>query len=405
MFDRIRILIEDSACLNQRHRQAGCALCVQACPSHAIQVPDTAPVLDAERCVGCGACLPACPTGVFSQHILPEEMLLQAAARTANDERLAVACPVHPDPAGSRTPADRVFRHSRCLASMAVDYLLALSRDGRRDVWLDDSPCEVCPIGQAHGLVLASVQAGNTLLQACDRPARIRTVTQDGGLLRPGTARRPVTQAVPQSLARRDVFAMFKRLAERSVDQPAARLQPARQRLPQRVPLARQRLLHHIQVWNPAPNTTFPVDRTPFAAVQVDGDVCSACGLCARFCPTGALYMDSTADRFALNFRPDLCIDCGVCAVACPEQAVSFGEHLPVAAVTRGDHLSLAGGTMTTCVSCSAPTAKRPQEHRSLCYSCRQGAGTVSSLADNAGLMADLLKRLPSVGGQEQSGF
>ncbi|MDP3984727.1 MAG: 4Fe-4S binding protein, partial [Acidimicrobiia bacterium] len=33
----------------------------------------------------------------------------------------------------------------------------------------------------------------------------------------------------------------------------------------------------------------FPTDGTSFAAVEVDRVACSGCGLCARFCPTGAL--------------------------------------------------------------------------------------------------------------------
>jgi carbon-monoxide dehydrogenase iron sulfur subunit len=44
--------------------------CVQACPSHAVYLDRTVPVIriDEEACIGCGECVRACPIGAVSLH-------------------------------------------------------------------------------------------------------------------------------------------------------------------------------------------------------------------------------------------------------------------------------------------------------------------------------------------------
>jgi ferredoxin-type protein NapF len=58
---------------------------------------------------------------------------------------------------------------------------------------------------------------------------------------------------------------------------------------------------------------------------------CTACGLCQRRCPMGAITADPTVTRHAE------CIVCGTCVAVCPVQAVHFapGEPSPAPAVSR----------------------------------------------------------------------
>jgi len=53
--------------------------------------------------------------------------------------------------------------------------------------------------------------------------------------------------------------------------------------------------------------------------VQVNEDVCSACGDCADVCPSEAIKVEETA-----VVNQEECIDCGACVDACPNEALTL---------------------------------------------------------------------------------
>jgi formate hydrogenlyase subunit 6/NADH:ubiquinone oxidoreductase subunit I len=61
------------------------------------------------------------------------------------------------------------------------------------------------------------------------------------------------------------------------------------------------------------------------ARVELDRELCSACALCARDCPTGAIVA-SGDDGVRLTFRSSLCDACGVCLEACPEKCLRLEQ-------------------------------------------------------------------------------
>jgi ferredoxin len=135
------------------------------------------------------------------------------------------------------------------------------------------------------------------------------------------------------------------------------------------LPRERKRLLALLGDVDPWPGE-LDASSLPIAEVQVDADHCSACGLCAKFCPTGALKFYTDEEVFALGLSVAACIDCGVCALTCPESAISYGDQLPGGELLAERAKRLVAGALQPCVGCGSLTAH--MRGRSECYVCHQ---------------------------------
>jgi 2-oxoglutarate ferredoxin oxidoreductase subunit delta len=62
---------------------------------------------------------------------------------------------------------------------------------------------------------------------------------------------------------------------------------------------------------------------------------CKACGICAHFCPEGAL--ETAEDGYPRLADPEVCSSCRLCEKICPDFAVYMSED-------KGDEPGAAGG-------------------------------------------------------------
>jgi ferredoxin len=113
------------------------------------------------------------------------------------------------------------------------------------------------------------------------------------------------------------------------------------------LPPARSRLLAQLQTLPPAVTDTYAATQSlPFANLAINPAICTGCGLCSRFCPTGALAFSARNGAFQINFAPSACVDCGICALACPSRALEYTGAVPVAALADGSQHLLVQGTI-----------------------------------------------------------
>ena len=403
------VKIVGDQCLNTRHESAGCRRCVSACPTAAITLGVRVPAIEAAACVRCGACVPVCPTDAVTAGDAPERRLLDACQKIVGGA-VTVACVANPHPTANSGGGATVL-HGRCLASLSVEQLIGLTREGTRRIELDMSCCERCPIGSASARVIAAVETVKALIPVGEATVGLVGLPGMGGVApAKGTVAAFVDSKRP-SISRRSLFSAMKIRAESAVQRgrdiaplPFRRSSgPVMARLPQSIPGSRRRLLRRLHHLGPGDGIAVPAVRVPFADVLIASS-CSACGLCARYCPTGALSFVTTAspagsaDRFALSFQIGACIDCGICAVACPEKAVTFETTIDTARINHPLSIELYEGTLTTCSSCALVTAATDGPEPARCFSCRLGTGVVTALRDDAGLMADLLSRSDPIG-------
>jgi ferredoxin len=108
----------------------------------------------------------------------------------------------------------------------------------------------------------------------------------------------------------------------------------------------------------PSPDP-FEHPSAPLAIVEVDEATCTACGACARACPSEALMLDESDDAVALSFDPTLCTGCGLCAGRCPEagrQALSVEPITNIEALRRG-RVALYEDRTSRCELCGGAVA------------------------------------------------
>ncbi len=412
--------VNETHCLNRRFRQRACTICQDVCPVHAIRVDLGSTYglnpprvrLDATVCARCGLCLHACPAGAFSHPGQPEfQRRLHRAAAHLTSPRLELACPVRPE-GTTVAPVDARLQTGRCLAALSLADLIDLVRPREHDLWLDDTGCAECPLAAVHDSIAQTVEQANALLEAWGHPARVclsttgafgksstvgATHASPASPLQDTRREVPVYDAQQPPLSRRELITFFREATARvaltaaldslALPPPDPSSLPPRQRLTYHLPYHRRHLTAALQRLGAPARETIDLSALPWTVVNVS-DACSACELCARFCPTAAIRFyaveEESQNHFLLTFVPPDCVDCGICALACPEDAITYAQVIYTEWLTTREEALLHQGDLVPCEDCGQPTA---QADPPLCYTCKPKRARQS----------DLFRHLPGI--------
>jgi ferredoxin len=220
-------------------------------------------------------------------------------------------------------------------------------------VWLDDSRCAACVLAGTRAAVARAADLASRTLAAWGRSHAILSYERDGALLeaRPHAVRH-LGDARPRA-TRRQFLSLF-----RGADRDRAGRSAGRE----------EHLACGVQLLA-APLSDAPLPPERFARLRV-GHSCSACGACAKVCPTSALRATASSSRFALELTPVGCLgpDCAVCALTCPSGAISM-EGTADARWLGRERETLLELPLTSCDECHAPVASQTTD--GLCASCR----------------------------------
>lgn len=351
---RTAVSFVQERCLHTADKFATCAACYDVCPVEAIQ-PEKPPAFIAERCLVCRACLPLCPVGAFTADD-EAEMLINCAARIGATT-CEIVCGLNPN-VEVGNPAAAAIHVRGCLAGLGVSAYLALVSRGVERVIVRLDACANCPWSQLRSQVESQVQQAQGLLALWGRAEALTCVAAT----RDDFRKRPFYHAASPPVSRRDLF-RWREAGPKPAAAPdtSAAPNPFHERL--RFLKAVKQMPHPLEE-----KKTTPLTDLGFALASVTDD-CTACGVCARACPTGALQMETAESSYRLTFSPQICLACDICSHVCAPNAISF-VHDPTFDQVFGGEVDqvVQQGSLTRCSKCHTLFAARTEAQ--LCPLC-----------------------------------
>jgi ferredoxin len=312
------LAVSPELCIRQRHRRATCTRCLDVCPDGALAW-DGGLVVEWERCTGCGACAAVCPAGALEAIGLSrEELLVQIQRITRDQDWVAFACPRSLDGYEGRAQCLTLS----CLGRLDESLLVGAGAHGAQSVLLVDGACDGCPQAVGRAVVGAAAARSNALLEAFgfpeavtfrpDPPA-VQPEDRDGRGSQEGVSRRGMFKALARETGR------MREIAAEREQEPAEK--PTGE-LPRALTGGRLLLLAALKRLGSPVEPVFQGGEEGLFARFSLGEACTACQMCAFFCPTGALTKVEDGGRVGLAFRVASCTNCGLCRDICYRDAV-----------------------------------------------------------------------------------
>ena len=362
-FGQTEVRYDPRRCVVASDRYGECQACILTCPAGAISAGKP-PVFHEEKCVNCGACQAACPSSAL--HAPDPLAAIFQPPRASVSGALDLFCARLPQGQGLVGPAHSTgFRVKGCLASVSAGAYAALIARGFEHVWVRTDACRGCPWEQLTAQIERQVERGNQLLAFWGLAGSLSVLRA-----LEKAPQRPLWNAGPSQadLSRRDLFRMAVR---RPVQAPAPAPQP--RAIENEDLLSRDRvylLQAASQLRSSLGDPTARLEGLGFASLAPSG-ACTACGACARVCPTGALRFTAAPSEtsFQLSFQAEACNGCAACLRVCSPAAITLDPAPQAAAVfSARDPVVLHSGALARCERCGIPFASQDGQH--LCTLC-----------------------------------
>ena len=374
------VAVDPFACLGAPR----CERCVSVCPAGALRtqdgIPGAPPALDASRCEACSACLDICPSGALSLDGHDPAPLAQQMRALLNGgdgstaPSLVIACrsaaePLHHLGERNGLPGWLVLELP-CLGGVGSAWHLAALAAGAPAVQV--LPCERC---MDRGSLTKELSFTRRLLTALGDADAARRV----GVLPTAVPR--LRRAV---LAADGLTALVEGTGTDLMPAPGALETPARAAA-WAVGVLRAATAGAGQDQQLRPRV-IEGQGSPLGVLRA-AQGCTACGVCARDCPTQALTLCAGTGNTDLVLDPSVCTGCGVCAETCPEGVLDVVMGVDLDLLAHGC-VPIARVTAATCPDCgeivpALPTAVHltllPAGLATRCPACRQ-AVLVASL-------------------------
>jgi ferredoxin len=269
------------------------------------------------------------------------------------DQPVELLCGLHPDPRSGADSESIGVQIRGCLAGLGTGAYLALSTLGIKRILLRTDACHLC---QWHSLapeVHTQAERANRFLSIWDRGETITCLDQIEA-----PVEHILWEAKNPPLSRRDLFRLMARQGQVAMARAMENSIKSSARMPGRDRIRLLSAVTHL----PDPQGQEPtcLDGFNFATLTISQG-CTACGTCAKACPTEALKFEKNEDEmtFSITFLASNCVNCSLCDHVCVPDAIHF-DHAPTFQDIFGADapVMVESGQLVRCERCRSLMAK-----------------------------------------------
>ena len=339
VFENKALHVRPLQCSRLRHQLSKCQLCSTCCPTMAISWGESLDIA-ADKCSGCGICTTVCPTGALEANNPTNEVLLKRIASVLKHaDEIVFACSSHQPKIAAGSVQTGNIVTVPCLGRIDESILVGGVALGATSMCLVDDFCPDCNRKAGWDIAQQTIVTASNILGMLGISAKIAfspkpiewgipkaktTTAQPPDSVDEEYSRRGFLEALTQETKKATILATSSMIKDDVTD---GKVEIRKTGLPFYLPQKRRLLLDAMRKLGEA--TCLPVsrDKLPFYHLKIDAS-CTGCGMCAYFCPTGALQKNEKDGKVVITFQLATCTRCNLCREICYKGAVSVSTKI-----------------------------------------------------------------------------
>jgi len=341
------------SCIRSLSVESECNKCEVVCPTQAIVVGDNPlPSINFSNCVECAACHAICPSEALG---LDTFNATDFFFDFVESKETLISC----------------RKNVPCIAALSVEHIISIAAL-KKEIVFDMGYCDGCEIASTcHKQIVQNYEEATYLLAAMENNAEIKlenvcykksdTESDRRGFL---SALNLKTVAKVKNSFEQEVLKASDELVEHTLQKTDIALLKKKT-----IPEKRKIFFTAIKrVQKPSVFHIVDANEVSFTSQKVmHEELCTACQMCYRVCPTGALTSDVKNSK--IDFDPFLCIKCSICHDVCESDAITLSSSYNIKEFFEPTVQNLISFKVRRCDECNVIFSTNTNDR--MCYRCK----------------------------------
>ncbi|MDF1882531.1 4Fe-4S binding protein [Sulfurimonas sp. SAG-AH-194-C21] len=340
-------------CVRSLSVESECNKCELVCPTTAIAIGESnLPAINFSECVTCGACTAICPSEALT---LDEFDATNFFFDFVEDKENLLSC----------------RKNVPCISALSIEHIISLAVL-KKEIVFDMGYCGDCDIAHTcHTQILKNYEEATYLLEAMENEAVIKLENICYEDESKNSNRRDFLNAANLKTVGKVKKSFEDEVQKASDELTEHTLEKTDIALLRRKTIPNRRKIFFTaikRVETPSQFHVVDAREVSFTSQKLmDEEACTACQMCYRVCPTGALVSDRKNSK--IDFDPFLCIKCHICHDVCEPNAITLADSYHVKEFFEPKVQNLMSFNVRRCDECDAFFSTNTADK--MCYRCK----------------------------------